>query len=320
MRLCVLRTQPRKHKSRGILAILVFKQSATDCYTRPLANIKKNEMIKLIPIKNNELWGFSNLKGEIIIEPKFIEVESFKEGFALVCTKKIPAKKLYISKYENDIFPNETIQNYKGSWDKIWGIINQKGEFVVESIFKSINLVSNGIAIGIKYAGPGKRYGDYCENIYHLVNFKNENYPKSAGGRYNWYSLFSNKFWFLSYGRDPVGKDYCRRHNLIVNEKGETILEISGKNIVGDFENGILKITNSNKTSFYNENGKLLAEKNTTFENISKNIDGIYFLKEGNDYFQFNIINKEIKKLDFNLDLTSPEFKSKKVIETNSSY
>ena len=277
-------------------------------------------MNELIPIQENDKWGFANLKGEIIIAPKFIEVKSFNEDSALVCTKKVPARELYKSPFPDDIFPTETLETYKGSWDKLWGLINLNGDFLIEPNFKSIKIVSNGIAIGIKYAGPGKRWGDYCDNIYHLINFKNDNYPESAGGRYKSFSLFSNRFWFLMYGRDPVGKDYCWTNNLIVNTNGETILNISGQKITSDFENGIIKISESNKTYFYNEKGDLLAEKLVGFENISRNLNGNYFIKEQNEYFHFNIIDNISTKLNYQIDINSDIFKSEKFIQTNHSY
>ncbi|MCB0485962.1 MAG: WG repeat-containing protein [Flavobacteriaceae bacterium] len=274
----------------------------------------------LIPIFKKNLWGFANLNGEIAIEPQFIEVTPFKNGTATVCVKEIPAR---------EFFSNETIKTYSGKYDKIWGIIDINGNHLIDPNFKSIKIVNNGIAIGIKYAGKELVYNDYCKNIYHLVNFKSEKYPRNADDRYNSFSVFSNNFWFLTYGRDPVGKDYCWSRSLIVNNNGEKILELYGECKVSDFENGIIKIfekklTSSyeeiRSTSFYNEKGELLYTKNIEFENISKNVNGFYFIKENDKYFRFDLKGNNLIEVNFQIDLSYKFFKPEIFIKTYPKY
>ncbi len=65
--------------------------------------------------KDDSEWGFINKKGEMVIEPQFQELTTFKEGLAPV----------------------------KRGW---WGYINQSGETVVPVQFKTAGVFSEGVA------------------------------------------------------------------------------------------------------------------------------------------------------------------------------
>ncbi len=57
----------------------------------PLMNVHKTEYMfdsKLYPIRNGELWGYSDFYGNVIIDPQFEEVSMFRYGIALVKQNK----------------------------------------------------------------------------------------------------------------------------------------------------------------------------------------------------------------------------------------
>ena len=84
-------------------------------------------------------YGFVNLKGEYVIEPKYDDANSFSEGFARV---KLNDK---------------------------WGFINKAGELVIEPQFDDVDDFSNGLAIF--KIGKNKGYIDKAGKIV-LSNLK----------------------------------------------------------------------------------------------------------------------------------------------------
>ncbi|GAA4327375.1 hypothetical protein GCM10023115_24710 [Pontixanthobacter gangjinensis] len=266
--------------------------------------------MELIPFKENNLWGYKNLRNEVIIEPKFIFVTNFKDDYAIVCAEKIPTREFDNSPWRDK---PETIETYQGFFDHLYGIINKSGEYVVNPKFKRIFTIGNQMAKGILYAGKGKEFNDYCQNKYFLINF--HNYPEKVLGRYSDLTLFSNNFWLTTSGKDTARKDYCWLTNRILNDKGEDILEIRSNSKISDFENGIIKIGYHKTTQFFNEEGTLLCELEIPFEKISKNFNSLYFFQNNdNEVFILNLENQKMEKTGviskIDKDLKSKVFKN----------
>lgn len=105
---------------------------------------------RLLPIVENDLWGFIDTKGNIVIKPQFKYLLSdFQDGLALV-QLTIP------------IFPTD-----RGKIDippTKFGFINKKGEIVLEVFANSIRPFDKGIAViqrGSFYDGKYYNYGKY---------------------------------------------------------------------------------------------------------------------------------------------------------------
>jgi hypothetical protein len=82
-------------------------------------------------------WGFADLDGKVVIKPIFSYASNFDEyGLALVKTGGY---------FDED-------NNYL---EEKWGVINQKGEFVIEPQFQGISIVSGNI-IAVRVEG---KYG-----------------------------------------------------------------------------------------------------------------------------------------------------------------
>jgi hypothetical protein len=270
---------------------------------------KSEELMELIPFVELELWGLMNYSSEIIVPPKFLKIELLNNGFAIVCTEKKPDRKFY---------SDENSSNYNGTYDLIWGMINEKGNFVIEPNYTHLEIISNCYASGILYAGPGKKWTDYCQNSEFAINYNSEN--SKLLGRFREIKIMENGFCLVESGRDPAGKDYCWLTYQIFNKVGVNIIEFSGGSILSDFEKGVIKLGNNQKTTFYNENGSLIKEINISIKDISKNLGNHYIYKENNHFFFLNLETKEIRKLSSDIDLVWNDIQSINYIETNASY
>lgn len=96
----------------------------------------------LASIQHDNLFGFINLKNEVIIEPIFKNVQYFSEGLA-----------------------GATLDGIK------WGFINTEGEFVIEPQYYFVDAFKNGICGVILNYSP-MYMNDYCLDA--IINKNNE--------------------------------------------------------------------------------------------------------------------------------------------------
>ncbi len=96
----------------------------------------------LARIKIDSLYGFINLKNEIVIEPIFKVVHNFSEGLA-----------------------GATLDG------KTWGFINKEGKFEIEPEYYMVDIFENGIC-AIKNIDTTRYLDDYYLNA--IINKKNE--------------------------------------------------------------------------------------------------------------------------------------------------
>lgn len=99
-----------------MLAILAaFLLSSCNPAISPLSG---KETPNLFPIKQNDMWGYINRQGEIVIQPQFSKAWFFSEDLAVAC-----------------------IEPYK------CGFIDETGKFVVNPQFESVSNFSEGLAV-----------------------------------------------------------------------------------------------------------------------------------------------------------------------------
>jgi len=79
----------------------------------------------LAAVEQNNLWGFINKEGKMIIEPQFIKASRFHEGLAAV-------------------IPNNTDESKRQF--KKWGFINKTGKLIIPAIYKDVKGFSEGMA------------------------------------------------------------------------------------------------------------------------------------------------------------------------------
>ncbi len=104
----------------------------------------------LIPFKYGATYGFSNLKGDFIIEPKYDDVHTFKNGLAVVFNNK---KSAVINKKGEIVIPfkYDGIEDFSEGLAVTWhnrkyGIINEMGKEILPPIASYIKPFQEGLA------------------------------------------------------------------------------------------------------------------------------------------------------------------------------
>lgn len=85
----------------------------------------------LLPVEQNEKWGYIDLTGKLVIPYKFDSARSFAEGLAPVMVDR-KVFRLADSRFDIEIGK--------------WGYIDQKGDFVIQPKFENCDLFSEGLA------------------------------------------------------------------------------------------------------------------------------------------------------------------------------
>lgn len=249
---------------------LLYAQFTSDQRTESYTNFKKQfpefpfqekvsndferARIRLFPVVENELWGFADSTGKVLIPYQFNDAEYFSENLALV---QIDGKKGFVNKNgfrvispkfkEAEAFVNglaivET--------DSASGIINTRGEWIVKPIYYSIS-------------GP---YG----NFYRVEN----------GEKYGIVDRFGNSITEIKYD-DLEGFSEGKAAFALEGLAG--FIDTTGKEIIpaqfeeaGLFINGIAKVMIEQKYGLINGEGKFIV--NPKYARISNLNEGLYFV------------------------------------------
>lgn len=126
----------------------------------------------LTPFKMGELWGFLNHENEVVIEPKYIWVENFNEGLALV--RKSPGSNFhygYIDEYGNEVI--ECIYTSAGTFHNGYALVSTSNQFQTDGEYSCyfINQQGNNV-FGKEY----KFAGDFSEGFAEIM-IEGEIYP-----------------------------------------------------------------------------------------------------------------------------------------------
>jgi hypothetical protein len=249
---------------------LLYAQFTSDQRTESYANFKiqfpefpfqekisndfKRARLKLFPVVENELWGFADSTGKVLIPYQFNDAEYFSENLALV---QIDGKKGFINKNGfRVIAPNfkeaETFANGLAivETESASGIINTRGEWIVKPMYYSIS-------------GP---YG----NFYRVEN----------GEKYGVIDRFGNAITEVKYD-DLEG--FTEGKAAFALEGLAGFIDTTGKEIIpaqfeeaGLFVNGIAKVMIEQKYGLINSEGKFIV--NPKYARISNISEGLFFV------------------------------------------
>ena len=229
----------------------------------------------LSAIEKDNLWGFMNEKGEIVIEPQYSFVQVFHEDVAWV---KKDDHIFFIDKNGNPIIDTDTWKNYdfefsegllavKNNDDK-WGFIDKKGNIVIEPQWDEAESFSNGLA-AVSLNG---KYG-YINTSGQLIITPTWEYVSK-------FNESGTAFVIQNMDNPEVG---------FINTKGEYIATTQYTACHGYGEN-LLTVCQNGKWGFIDVNGNTIIEPQYTDASVFSNglanveIDGVgaYINKEGN--------------------------------------
>ena len=109
---------------------------------------------RLFGARQDQRWGFINISGDFVIEPKFVEISGFAEGLAAV---KIGINYGYIDKTGDYVIEPRCVDwagNFKngrapireaGIFKRRWGFIDKTGNYVIEPQYKRITFFNEGL-------------------------------------------------------------------------------------------------------------------------------------------------------------------------------
>ncbi len=116
---------------------------------------KQRQKGKLVKFESNDLYGYKNDNGDIVIEAKFYRINDFSEGLATAKESK-DALWGYINKsgrwviparfYDAGIF-SEGLAGVEETRDNGWGYIDQEGNYVISPRYNNAEYFQNNRAI-----------------------------------------------------------------------------------------------------------------------------------------------------------------------------
>lgn len=230
---------------------------------------------KLARIEQNNLWGYINTSGEMVIQPQFTDANDFKNGYAAVRSGSlwgfINTKGNYIiepqfkdaKNFENDaarvksdkgwIFVNIQNKTFPSSpdqyeirkdfsdgmayilKDKLFGYINNKGEIVIQAQFQDVGNFNNGYAPVF----IEKQWGYINKSGDYMVNPKFEVAKEFKDG--------------MALVKDKTGYFY-------LNTAGQEIGKSAGYNVKYNFSDGYARIIQNGKWGFIDQSGKVVID------------------------------------------------------------
>lgn len=247
----------------------------------------------LLPFSQNELWGYLDTTGKIVIEPQYPMAGFFQEGLAYV---QIEDALGYINTKGEVIIEPEypAATNFLNGFasvmiDEDWMVINKNGELIMESYFERPMIFKDGLAKFKLEMGLRSKYGFI--NIYGDTAI----YPK-----YEMASDFSEGLCMAT----PDGRKYG-----YINTKGEWIIpaeydlgvlmKINGDYDFSDknFSDGYVSVQKGEKYGIIDKTGKLVLD--FTFDFIGEFSEGLAPAKKDDKYGYIDINGKWVIKPEY---------------------
>jgi hypothetical protein len=195
----------------------------------------------LVMYRKGSLWGFINLKGEVVIEAKFTSCKGFNSGLAKIGVDKfvrVNGDIFYVRDFvkKNLLKVREFSDGLLGvKVSKYWGYINTDGDLVIPAKYKYITDFIDG------YAAARTKEGFFIIDTKGIESRVGLDRKKKIS--------YIKKF---SEGLAPVES---ADHWGFVNQKGEIVVEVKFSG-VGYFKGGLAWVrTKEGKVGYINKSG-----------------------------------------------------------------
>lgn len=275
----------------------------------------------LAPARLNGTYGYINTKGEFVIKPQFDYATEFHEGFAIVYNDSVP---FFIDKSGNEKFDINflSLEPFENGKAHIWtssgkaGIIDRKGKFIIDTVFRSIFDFNDGLAV---VYGLGEK--SYSEE---KIEYPQTGVIDSTGkfvvpyGKYLTISGFVRGHAMVEKLRRTEEKEKYIRQLGYINKKGKLVFlrdkEDFYNYIYDNVYKGYLRIGVYNSAKLKNKrelsskhihmgiidlNGKYLLN-DTTYKYISEFSEDRAFARDFNqNYFLLSIEGKLVSQQKF---------------------
>lgn len=213
------------------------------------------------PDNEDLLYGYLNMKGELAVQPQFIEANSFKNGFALVSKER--GRYMFIDKSGKNLLSEPLMfgRDFSDGFAAIrpftsggWNFVNTKGLILTKSSYKEVRDFHEGYAAVKTQGGWGfidttgrevivpqfENVGDFSEGValtkkyinYHLTEYK---YIDPAGTVV--LPLRAGDVPIQSYNqseRTITPSDFHNGHIIVNLNPGLAVLDKTGKTIIKD--------------------------------------------------------------------------------------
>lgn len=235
---------------KKILLVFFLLFSLTGCFFQDSPEI---EVFSdgLLAVEYNDRWGYVNNKGKMVIPAIYDGAAAFYDNIAIV---KIDNKmqlidkkgKLILSKKYDQLIRDVSSKTITFSIEGKYGLMNHKGEIILESLFDDIDYFYEGLAkvrLGLKYGfinTKGERVIDVkydgaksfsqglaavkLNDLWGYVDLEGEVYIKP---------LFAQAYDFNEYGVALVESDYDGSLALL-NQKTKTLVIDDQNTIIGN--------------------------------------------------------------------------------------
>ncbi|MES2515131.1 MAG: WG repeat-containing protein [Bacteroidota bacterium] len=197
--------------------------------------------------EENGLHGYKDEKGDVIIKPKFIDADYFKHGYAIVEMKT-------------------------GK-----GMINNKGEFILEPLYDFIYDDVNGflqinkdnlyglaktdgtIAVPVHYNDTGELWeGLVWVERNDFVGYVDENHKTVIDFKFDWCGNFSEGLASATqYGQVEGQKDIYG----YIDKTGNFVIQFDDYDEGGEFKEGLAPVSVDSKFGYINKQGKFIGER-----------------------------------------------------------
>jgi hypothetical protein len=223
------------------------------------------------PFRENELYGFMDEEGKVMIDPTYTSVEEFQEGLALVVKN---GKVGYIDKNGDVVIPyeysdGESFQNGLAIVAKndLYGMIDRTNKAVVPLKYEVIGPFNSGLAV----VGDEKAYGYVNKQGKEVIPITLE-YAKDFQDGYALIEMDGKKGIINTLGKlvvpaiydflDPFnryGLSRAKKDSLfgLLNTNGAAVLPFEYDHI-GEFSNGLALVNQGGKYGYTDRVGKLI--------------------------------------------------------------
>lgn len=281
--------------------------------TNSEASAIKVESDVLFPVLVKGNWGYINMKGELIILPKFKSATQFSEGLAQVT---LGSKKGFIDKTGNMVIDlsnlGENMQDvwasdfsegmadihYKFNGESKTGYIDKTGKVAIDLGFALPIPFSEGKAAICKNEKDGEKFLYKCGYIdktgktvidfsfSHAQSFVNGLAPISIGSKYGFIDsdgkiIIEPQFSIASEFSEDLSAVCIESKCGYIDKIGKFIIPAQFTMLGGKFSNGLAKVSVNNKLGFVDKAGKIVIDPQ--FYSAGDFIDGLarVVIKEG---------------------------------------